>query len=152
MYLRKYQTTDCPQLTQLFFNTVHTVNSKDYTPEKLDAWATGHVDEQQWNRSFIEHFTVVAVEGDTIVGFGDIDETGYLDRLYVHSMYQRRGIATAICDMLEGQAGSRIVTHSSITALPFFKSRGYRVVRQQQVERNGVVLDNFVMEKLKQTV
>ena len=40
MYLRKYQTTDCPQLTQLFFNTVHTVNSKDYTPEQLDAWAT----------------------------------------------------------------------------------------------------------------
>lgn len=148
MYLRKYQPTDCPQLARLFFNTVHTVNSKDYTKEQLDAWATGNVDEQQWNQSFMEHFTVVAVEGDTIVGFGDIDSTGYLDRLYVHSMYQRRGIATAICDLLEQQA-SHIVTHASITALPFFKSRGYSVVKHQQVERHGVLLDNFVMEKLK---
>lgn len=152
MYIRKYRSTDCHEITQLFFNTVHTVNSRDYTPEQLDAWATGRVDEGQWNNSFLEHFTVVAVEGDVIVGFGDIDESGYLDRLYVHSMYQRRGIATAICDMLEGQAGSRIVTHSSITALPFFKSRGYRIVKHQQVERNGILLDNYVMEKLKTTV
>lgn len=148
MYLRKYQPTDCLEIAQLFFNTVHTVNSKDYTQEQLDAWATGHVDEQQWNQSFMEHFTVVAMEGDTIVGFGDIDSTGYLDRLYVYSMYQRRGIATAICDLLEQQA-SHIVTHASITALPFFKSRGYSVVKHQQVERHGVLLDNFVMEKLK---
>ena len=36
-----------------------------------------------------------------IVCFGDMDETGYLDRLYVHKDYQCRGVASAICDALE---------------------------------------------------
>lgn len=47
-----------------------------------------------------EHFSLVAIEAGMIVGFGDIDSTGYVDRLYVHKDYQRKGIATAICDML----------------------------------------------------
>lgn len=31
------------------------------------------------------HFSIVAVDVDIIVGFGDVDKTGYLDRLFVHS-------------------------------------------------------------------
>lgn len=30
---------------------------------------------------------------------------------------------------------------------PFFEYRGYRVIREQQVERRGVRLTNFVMRK-----
>lgn len=40
-----------------------------------------------------------------------------------------------------------IETHSSITARSFFESRGYKVVKEQQEERAGVVLTNFIMEK-----
>ena len=42
--LREYKTTDYEQLEQLFYNTVHSVNAKDYTKEQLDVWATGIVD------------------------------------------------------------------------------------------------------------
>lgn len=147
MQIRTYQPSDCAALAALFYDTVHTVNARDYTAAQLDAWATGEVDLEVWNRSFLAHCTVVAVEGETIIGFGDIDETGYLDRLYVHRDYQRCGVATAICDRLEPVAPERIVTHASITAKPFFEQRGYVVVRAQQVERRGVALTNFVMEK-----
>ena len=87
------------------------------------------------------------MEGDTIIGFGDIDKTGYLDRLYVHADYQKKGAAAAICSRLEQAVSGKITTHASITARPFFEKRGYRVVREQQVERKGVFLTNFVMEK-----
>lgn len=90
----------------------------------------------------------MAVEKNAIVGFGDIDETGYLDRLYVHKDYQRQGIASALCERLESAVGTQKITvHSSITALPFFESRGYKIIRKQQVEREGIFLTNFVMEK-----
>ena len=76
-----------------------------------------------------------------IVGFGDMDETGYLDR-------QGQGIASAICDELERFAtGKTFTTHASITAKLFFQHRGYHVVRKQEVIRHGVALTNFVMEK-----
>lgn len=148
MQLRAYRESDCGQLAELFYQTVHSVNAADYTKAQLDAWATGKVILAEWNRSFLAHHTVVATEGGEIVGFRDIDPTGYLDRLYVHKGHQRQGIASAICDALEQWAGSKaITTHASITAKPFFLHRGYRIVRRQEVVRSGITLTNFVMEK-----
>lgn len=154
MVLRRYRTSDCGRMAELFYETVHSVNAADYTKEQLDAWATGNVDLTAWDKSFLEHFTIVAEEtgddGKRIVGFGDIDSTGYLDRLYVRKDRQRRGIASAICGELENAAdAAKIITHASITARPFFLKRGYRVVREQQVERGGILLTNYVMEKYR---
>lgn len=147
MIIRRYRASDCRELTELFYNTVHTVNADDYTKEQLDAWATGQVDLKTWDQSLQEHFTMVAVEAGMLAGFGDIDETGYLDRLFVHFNCQRKGIASAICNRLESAVQGNIVTHASITARPFFEKRGYRVVKEQQVERQGIFLTNFVMLK-----
>lgn len=147
MELRKYQSSDCKEVTELFYNTVHTVNAKDYTKEQLNVWATGQVDLEKWNESLQEHFSVVAVDDEIIVGFGDIDKTGYLDRLFVHTDYQGKGIATAICNQLEQAVKGNITTHASITAKPFFEKRGYKVIKKQEVERQGIFLTNFVMEK-----
>lgn len=148
MRLRKYRTSDCEHLAELFYHTVHSVNAKDYTKEQLDAWATGIVDLKEWDESFLKHHTVVAVENHEIVGFGDIDDSGYLDRLFVHQDHQGKGIASAICDELEySVSGKKITTHSSITARAFFEHRGYRVIQEQTVIRSGIPLTNYIMEK-----
>ena len=146
MLIREYISSDCERLAELFFQTIHTVNAKYYTQEQLNVWAIGNVDLSIWNNSFLEHYTLVALENNAIVGFGDIDNTGYLDRLFVHKDYQSQGIATALCDRLE--AGfDRVTTHASITAKQFFMNRGYRLIKEQQVIRNGISLANYVMEK-----
>ena len=147
MILRKYNSSDCEQLAKLFYETVHTINAKDYTEEQLNVWATGQVDLEKWNASLEKNHTVIAVEDDKIVGFGDMDKTGYLDRLYIHKDYQRMGIASSICDELEKHFSSSFTTHASITAKPFFEKRGYTVVKEQQVERGGILLTNFIMQK-----
>ena len=145
--IRNYTSKDCPLLAQLFYDTVHTINARDYSPEQLQAWAPGLPDLEQWDRSFMEHTTYVAEAEGIVAGFGDMDGTGYLDRLYVHKDYQGKGIATALCDRLESAVQGRIVTHASVTAKPFFEKRGYRTVKEQQVERRGILLTNYVMEK-----
>lgn len=76
-------------MAALFHGTVHTVNAGDYTPDQLRAWAPGTVDLAAWDASLSAHHALVAEEG-VVVGFGDIDAAGYLDRLYVHKDYQRR--------------------------------------------------------------
>ena len=73
---------------------------------------------------------------------------GYLDRLYVHKDHQGIGIATALCEKLEASVESATVTtHAFITARPFFDDRVYVVKKEQQVERQGILLTNYVMEK-----
>lgn len=144
--IRKYQASDCAELAELFYTTVHTANAKDYSKEQLDAWAPLTRNLKEWNRSFEKHISFVAVENKQIVGFGDIDKTSYLDRLFVLPDYQRMGIGTAICIKLEEAVQVTIVTHASISAKSFFEKRGYRVVKEQKVEWQGVFLTNFVME------
>lgn len=150
MTIRRYKPEDCKRLTELFYDTVHTVNARDYTEEQLNVWATGNADMERWNASLSEHYSVVAEEKGVITGFGDMDETGYLDRMYVHKDYQGKGIATAICNNLEFTVhAEKYITHASVTARPFFEKRGYKVVKEQQVERQGILLTNYVMEKIR---
>lgn len=149
MEIREYKSSDCKEVSELFYNTVHTINNKDYTKEQLDVWATNEIDLEKFNKSLIEHYSLVAIENKIIIGFGDIDKTGYLDRLYVHKDYQNRGVATMICNKLEQKMlKGKIITHSSITAKHFFEKRGYKVIKEQQVERNRLLLTNYIMEKI----
>lgn len=99
----------------------------------------------KWDQSLREHYSLVAVENEMIVGFEDIDKSGYLDRLFVHEDYQGKGIGTMICNRLEQAVSGSVIIHASITAKTFFEKRGYRVVKEQQVERKGVFLTNFEM-------
>lgn len=149
MKIRKYQSCDLEKIVQLFYETVHAVNIKDYTEQQVNVWATGVVDWEKWNQSFQEHLTYVAVENNLVIGFGDMDKNGYLDRLFVHKDYQRQGVATALCDQLESMAGIECITvHASVTAKPFFEKRGYRIIKKQEVERQGILLPNYLMQKL----
>lgn len=151
MYIRNYKPEDCREIINLFYETVHTVNKRDYTEAQLNVWATKNINSELWNKSFLKNFTVVACEDDLIIGFGDITDTGYLDRLYVHKDYQRKGVATKIVDSLENYAKksgvSIMSTEASITAKKFFWDKGYKVIKSQQVKRGNELLKNFVMEK-----
>ena len=150
MILRPYVSADLDELLILFYETVHTVNARDYTPAQLDAWAGPHTDRERWDRTLREHTSLVAEENGQIIGFGDIDTTGYLDRLYVHKDHQHQGIATFLCDRLEqAVAAERLTVAASITARPFFEKRGYRVLQEQRVERHGIILTNYRMEKIR---
>lgn len=44
-------------------------------------------------------------------------------------------------------ASERFRTHASITARLFFEKRGFQVVKEQTVKRNGVEMMNYVMVK-----
>lgn len=158
-HLRRYESRDLEELITLFYETVHTVNLRDYTQEEADAWVPSpeSVDREAWDRSLSAHFTLVAEAEGRLVGFGDMDAAGYFDRLYVHKDFQGRGAAAALAEALEARAweegAERITVHASLTARPFFEKRGYRVKKEQRVSRNHPVLGhavsitNFVMEK-----
>ena len=149
MMLRPYHSSDVKALVSLFYETVHTVNANDYTAEQLDAWAPKHIDADTWDRRFLSTYTLVAERCGEIAGFGNIDANGYLDMLYVRNSHLNEGVATQICDALEASVSVRkVYLQASITARPFFEKRGYAVVKEQRVKRNGVILKNYVMEKV----
>ncbi len=147
MEIRDYKVKDCDTVSKLFFETVHSINAKDYTDEQLFAWASSAEDfKSRRCRDLLEQRTVVAVIGEKIVGFASIDKSGELDLLFVDKDHQRQGIATALCDEVE-KGFSVLTTYASITAKQFFEKRDYIVIKEQEVERFGVKLKNFKMKK-----
>lgn len=152
MNIRKYHPDDCAKMARLFYDTVHTVCKKDYTEKQLAAWATGTVDMIAWNRSFLQNTSLVVTADDgALLAFGDMDDTGYLDRLYVHKDHQNEGIATKIVAQLEKSAADRgtqmMTTYASLTAKNFFEARGYQVTQAHTALCGGESLSNFRMQK-----
>lgn len=146
MIIREYKSADCQAVSALFYETVHSVNAKDYTTQQLFAWAKQPDSLAARREDLAAQRTLIAELAHKTVGFGSIDGSGYLDLLFVHKDYQRQGIATALCDELE-KGFPVIRTHASITAKPFFEKRGYKIVKAQEVERAGIRLRNFEMIK-----
>ncbi len=149
--IRECKPADAQSCWQLFHDTVRRVNCRDYTPEQVDAWANAGIDPAPWLQRFQGNFAYVVEQAQAIVGFADLTRDGYLDRLFVSADHQRRGIASMLLDAIELAAMehsvSRIHTQASITAKPFFSSRGYVVIKEQIVDCRGVGLTNFVMER-----
>lgn len=152
MRLREYTPEDLPEIAELFYETVHAVNIRDYTKKQIEVWAGKEGRLKERGAFFETLYTIVAVHEDgRVIGYGNIDKTGYLDHLFVHKDFQRRGIATAICGQLEAHAKAgdirTITVHASITAKKFFEHRGYRVYKEQCVKIEKESLTNFVMKK-----
>ncbi|WP_188455786.1 GNAT family N-acetyltransferase [Virgibacillus oceani] len=154
MRIREFQGPDVDQVVCLFYDTVHSVNAVDYSTEQLNAWAPKKGIEEKlesWNKSLSNNVTYVAEINGEIVGFSDMTHKGYLDRLYTHKDFQRQGVATALVNKLESVARkiklTEINTEASVTAKPFFEHRGYQIIRSQNVERKGIILNNYQMSK-----
>jgi putative acetyltransferase len=153
MIIRPFQESDAEQLLHLFFHTIRTVNLADYTQEQVEAWAPDlkSVDLFRWQESFKNKYVFVAELESTIAGFGELEPNGHIDRFYISHLFVGKGVGKKIYAELETKARElrleRLFVEASITAKPFFEKLGYSVIKFQTVERKGVKLSNYQMEK-----
>jgi UPF0176 protein len=154
MLIRLFQKQDSDRIAQLFHDTVHEVNNRDYSPDQLKAWSPDDLHFIDWGDFCTKIFTYVAEEEGEIIGFGQLEANGHINCFYCHKDYQRCGVGIRIYREIEAKALElkieRLFVEASITARAFFKSRGFAVVKEQQVICRGEKFTNFVMEKLLQ--
>ncbi len=149
--IREYEEKDLNSIIKLFYDTVHFINIKDYTQEQVNVWAPENIDENLWNKSLLKHYSIVFEDNGIIKGFCDCDNEGYIDRLYVHKDFQNQGIGKKLIENVEKyileNGVCKLYSYVSITAIPFFEKRGYKVVKKQFINRNNIIIENFIMIK-----
>jgi putative acetyltransferase len=151
LQLRLATHEDCDAIRHLFRTTIQKVNVRDYDAAQIAVWSSGAEHTQRWlDRIARQHFLLAEQAGE-LVGFASLEPGGDFDVLYVHHAMQGQGVARQLADAIEAEARRQgcatITSDVSITARPFFERRGYAVLAAQTVERLGVQLTNFKMEK-----
>lgn len=151
MRIRSYEKEDAAEITNLFHETVHTVNRADYSLEQVWAWSPGRPEPHVWHERMGDRITLVAEEDGGVIAFAELEGDGHLDMFYCRQDVVGRGVGSSLYRAIEREARDRglvrITIESSITARPFFERHGFLVVREQLVSLGGVEMTNFAMEK-----
>ena len=150
MELRKATAGDITALKQLYCDTIVSINARDYDALQIKAWASTADRTASLLKRIEEEYFYVALSGNTITGFASLDDSGYLDMLYVHRDFQRMGVASLLLQQLlqtAAQLNLKVIeTEASITAKPFFEKNGFNLTTVQTVHINDIGLTNYKMK------
>jgi putative acetyltransferase len=150
--VRRFEFGDEPALFRVFHSAIHEVACRDYTPGQIRAWAPDDLDPALWCARIRGISPFVVESGDELVGYADVQPSGYIDHFFVSGGHQRRGIGAMLMRRLHDEAlaiGVRELTSDvSRTAEPFFARFGFRVVERRQPTLRGVVVPNALMRKI----
>ena len=149
--IRKATIEDTEQITQLYYDTINNINIRDYDSEQIRLWSSGHLKTEKWKKNITEQYFIVSESEGIITGFASITEKGYLDFMYVHKDHQGKRIATKMLSELEKFADSlelkEIWAQVSITARPFFRSKGFEITKEFITRIEGIEFADAIMTK-----
>ena len=108
MYIRAYQPSDFIEIANLFHKSVHAIHPSLYSKEELEAWAPTPPNYTHWETRLLAKAPFVAVKGDSIIGFIELENDGHIDCLYVHPNHQSSGIGSQLLQHILIVAQKRI--------------------------------------------
>ncbi|MBJ7536267.1 GNAT family N-acetyltransferase [Marinomonas sp. C1424] len=149
MIIQHFKTSDAKAIADLFHGSVHSISLEIYSKEQLEAWAPTPPDYAMWKTRLEQTKPYVAMIGDVIVGFIELELDGHIDCMYVHKDYQRQGVAKALFtyarDVAIKNGCKTMHVEASILAKTFFEKMGFEVQSKNIVVRNHQELINYSM-------
>ena len=153
--LRAFHIGDEAALYRVHHGAVHRVASRDYTPEQLNAWAPPEPDHDAWLIKMRTLRPFVAEAGGVIVGYADVQPSGYIVQFFVSADFPRQGVGRMLMDRIHEEAArlgvTELTSDVSKTAQPFFARFGFEIVEQRFPVRRGVIIPNALMRKILTT-
>jgi putative acetyltransferase len=149
--VRKATLNDLTQILELFVGTVRSTCANEYTPQQIQEWVNSALNIERWGGFIKEQFFILAESNRQLVGFASLADGNHVHLMYVHKDFLRRGVASALYNALKEyseQLGySRLTVDASITARPFFESRGLSVTKVNQKPIGGFDITNYSMSE-----
>ncbi len=128
MKIRRSTEGDAAELARLHRGTIRHVNSSDYSPAQIKAWA-GRTSAAKFRRHHQTQIRFVATEQGKIIGFADFGKDGSFGGLYVHKDFVGQGVGTKLIKKIEEMGKKRGVKVfeflSTKTAKHFYERKGY---------------------------
>jgi putative acetyltransferase len=149
--IREFRLGDAPALHDVFLSAVREVAARDYSPEQIDAWAPKSVDAALWADRMRAISPFIAELDGIPIAYADVQPNGYIDHFFVSGRYARLGVGSKlmrrILDTAALQGIKELTSNVSLTAQPFFKRFGFRVIEERQPVVRGIAMRNAFMRK-----
>lgn len=154
--IRLSKLSDITEMQKMFVDTISTICKDDYSPEQIEAWTSSIENTQLWTDKLTSQHFLIAELDNKIVGFASLENNDYLDFLYVHKDFQRKGIADRLYYEIEKEAIKRKATilnsDVSKTARRFFEKKGFQTIASQTNVIRNVKIVNYKMTKQLQRI
>ncbi len=151
MEIRRYQAGEENAIWNIVFCATRESIARDYHPDLINRWAPHDKDMKEWATRIAKQNPFVAIVDAIPVGMAELEDNGFIDYFYVHPEFQGVGVGKALLTAIEDEAGrlgiSRIYADVSVTAEPFFSSRGFNIVESRSNTILGHSAPNFAMSK-----
>ncbi len=152
MKIIDYSADRAKEIADLFYSSVHAIDSSIYSEEQKKSWAPAPIDYDKWSErlSFKKPFLLLI--NNQVAGFIELESDGHIDCAYVSPKFQRRGVGTSLLKYIMCIANQlaieQLYVEASIIARPLFEKFGFSVQHENKVIRNNVILVNYTMNKL----
>lgn len=151
MQLREATPADTAACVALFTASVHQLADSHYDLQQRHAWAPLQADMAFWQPHLAGLQVLLAEDAQGLLGFIGYAADGHIDLLFSAPQAARRGIASALYMAAERRLRalglSRLYTEASLLAQPFFLRQGFTVIEEEEVQRAGVSLRRYRMQK-----
>lgn len=148
--VRSMRMSEFNTVAQLVYDSVHTLCTKEYTTEQLDAWVPKDLYMPAFRRSIFRCYAIVAVCNKEIIGFMSTERDGYINRLYTRPDWVKKGVATALLENTEEWARAHkikeLVLEASKSAEGFYIKRGFVKTGEIRSIKNNL---EFVSAKMR---
>ena len=138
-------------LWDVFYSAVHEVAARHYSQVQVNAWAPEKLDKTYWVERMRKLQPFVAESDNTIVGYTDLQPSGFIDHFFVSGSWGRRGVGTALMTHLintaENQKIPLLTAFVSRAAQSFFQKFGFEIIKHQTLCVRGVDIENALMSK-----
>lgn len=149
--IRPYRSADAAATLEIFIRAILGSARAHYTEEQTRAWLGDEPRATTWDAERLAAGTRVAERDGVVLGFTDLGEDGYVDRLFTLPAAARQGVASALLADTLGLARrrglQRLTTHASRVARPVFERAGFVVDHAESVRRGEVELERFAMHR-----
>ncbi len=145
--IEKYNSEMVSELWQVYFTSIRLVCSNNYSKEQIEVWAPENLDINLVRQKMDQIKPFVAMLGDKIIGYADLQTDGLIDHFFVHGKYQGLGAGAALMTHIvnEGSHMPKLYSYVSNTAKAFYRKYGF-VVKNVRLEKiRGCGLENNLM-------
>lgn len=147
----QYYNGEYKEIAEIFRDAVHQIAKIYYTEEQVNAWCPLIINYEWWKWRCELKRPFLYWDSDIIAGFIEFDDGGHIDCHYVRSEYNRKGIGGIllrhVLNIADNLNQEKTFVEASHVAKGLYLKHGFIVVRDNEVMRRGVILNNWIMER-----